>query len=297
MNIFMTGATGYIGGSVANRLLDNGHRILGLARKPEAAPQLKSRGIEPLIGSLNQMSLIYDAAKQADAVINTADSDHPWVVTTILKALKGSGKPFLHTSGSSIVGDNSAGEYTEEVHEDTAPIRHRFEKAGRVAIDLAVRAAASDGIRSAVLCPCMIYGKGTGLNASSIQIPMLIDIAKRSGAGRHIGRGLNVWSNVHINDVVSAFELALERAPAGSFFFLESGECSFLEIARAISTSLGFGGAAKTLSIDEALSAWSPEAVHFAFGSNSRVRGRNTRNLLGWRPSGKALIDDILGAS
>ena len=34
MNIFVTGATGYIGGSVAVRLLRDGHRIRGLVRSP-----------------------------------------------------------------------------------------------------------------------------------------------------------------------------------------------------------------------------------------------------------------------
>lgn len=37
-------------------------------------------------------------------MINAADSDHPYVVTTIL-AIEGTGKKFVHTSGSSIVVD------------------------------------------------------------------------------------------------------------------------------------------------------------------------------------------------
>jgi uncharacterized protein YbjT (DUF2867 family) len=48
MKVFVTGATGYIGGSVSTKLLENGHEVIGLARSAEAAVALKKRGIEPL---------------------------------------------------------------------------------------------------------------------------------------------------------------------------------------------------------------------------------------------------------
>ena len=53
MKVFVTGATGYIGGSVSTRLLEQGHEVIGLARSAEAAAGLKQRGIEPLMGDIN----------------------------------------------------------------------------------------------------------------------------------------------------------------------------------------------------------------------------------------------------
>ena len=43
MKIFVTGATGYIGGSVATKLLEAGHSVIGLARSADAAMMLKAR--------------------------------------------------------------------------------------------------------------------------------------------------------------------------------------------------------------------------------------------------------------
>src|SRR5258708_15207736 len=39
-------------------------------------------------------------------------------------------------------------------------------------------------------------------NPNSVQVPRLIELAKKHGVARHVGRGLNVWSHVHIDDVV-----------------------------------------------------------------------------------------------
>jgi len=53
MNIFVLGATGYIGGPVAERLRQLGHRVSGLARTEAKAEALRARGIEPIVGTLD----------------------------------------------------------------------------------------------------------------------------------------------------------------------------------------------------------------------------------------------------
>ena len=55
---------------------------------------------------------------------------------------------------------------------------------------------------------------------------------------RLFGKGLNRYSNVHIDDLVELCLLALEKAPGGSFFFAENGHASFKEIAGMVSPAL-----------------------------------------------------------
>src|SRR5882724_6275297 len=105
MKIFVTGATGYIGGSVATKLLETGHSVIGLARSDGAAAALKKRGIAPLAADINAWTPIVDATKRVDAVINAANSDNPFVVHALLTGLKDSGKTLIQTSGSSVVGN------------------------------------------------------------------------------------------------------------------------------------------------------------------------------------------------
>src|SRR5262245_51434257 len=102
VNVFLTGATGYIGGSVAVRLLEVGHRVRGLVRTSEKAELLAKSGIEPVVGTLDDVELLAREARKADGVVNTANADHLPSARALIAALEGTGKPLLHTSGSKI---------------------------------------------------------------------------------------------------------------------------------------------------------------------------------------------------
>ena len=292
MKIFVTGATGYVGGSVSTRLIAAGHQVIGLARSAEADAALKMRGIEPLRGELNLYTPFVEVVARVDAVINAASSDNPFVAHALVTALKGTGKTLIQVSGSSVVGAYDNGEASERIfHEDT-PLSPAPEKAMRVAIDQSILAASLDGVRSIVIRPTLIYGRGIGVNAASVQVPKLIEAARKARVPRHVGRGLNIWGNVHIDDVADAFLLALERAPAGSLFYLENGETNFKTVARAIGRMLGLGEATQDWPIGDAVAGLGPGA-HLSFGSNSRVRAGKARSVLGWQPKHDALIDEV----
>src|SRR2546421_9597666 len=282
MKVFITGATGYIGGSIATKLLERGDEVIGLARSDDATTALKKRGIEPLAGDLNAYTPFAQVAKRVDAVINAANSDNPFVVHALLTGLVGSGKTLIQTSGSSVVGTYDNGEASERIFDEDTPFAPEPEKAGRVAIDQSVLAAATNGLRSIVIRPTLIYGRGIGVAATSIQLPKLIDAARKADIPRHVGRGLNIWSHVHIADVVDLYLLALDRAPAGSLFYAENGEANFKSVAQSIGRMLGMGERTENWPIGKAVEGLGP-AAYLSFGSNSRVRGVKSR-ALGWQP-------------
>ena len=62
MRIFVTGASGYIGGSIAAALINAGHSVVGLVRQADKASQLALRGIEPLLGTLADLAKMTEAA-------------------------------------------------------------------------------------------------------------------------------------------------------------------------------------------------------------------------------------------
>jgi len=293
MKVFITGAAGFIGGSIAAGLVRAGHQVTGLVRKPEQLQDLASIGVTGVVGTLNDRDLLIAQAQAADAVINAASSDNRAAVEAFIDALAGSGKVFLHTSGSSIVGDASGGEGTDRIYlEDQLPAP-TADKAARVAIDDLVLAAASRGVRSAVLCNTLIYGHGA-LPRDSVQLPRLLKQARKSGIVRHVGRGLNIWSNVHIDDVVDLYLLALEKTEAGAFYFVESGEASFRDMSTAIARALKLGEP-QDWPLEQAKEEWGYEMASYGLGSNSRVRGERARKQLGWAPHRPPVLDWIAG--
>jgi nucleoside-diphosphate-sugar epimerase len=290
MRIFITGANGFIGGAVASTLVRQGHTVRGLVRDQAKADLVAAHGVDAVIGSLDDMALLQAEARMADAVVNAANSDHRGAVEALIAGLAGSGKPFVHTSGSSIVGDEAMGEPSERIFDEDTPIEPHPDKIARVAIDRLVLNA--PGIRSAVLCNSMIYGHALGPPAQSVQIPVLVRQARASAVARYIGRGLNRWSNVHIADVAALYALAIARVPAGTFMYVESGEESLGEVVRAIAARLGLG-AAQSWSAEEAIAAWGRRTAVFSLGSNSRVRGRRATERLGWTPGHRSITDWI----
>ena len=293
MRIFLTGATGYIGGSVASRLISAGYTIKGLVRSASRADEARNRGIEPVIGTLDDTDLLSQAVREADAVINAADSDHRGAVLTMLAALEGSDKLFIHTSGSSIVGTQAGGEPVENVFDEYTSFNPSSGRVDRVRINEYVLAATEKNIHSVILCPSLIYGIGRGISLDSMQVPWLMNVARKYGVAKHIGSGRNLLSHVHIDDLVNLYLLAMDKAPPGSFYFVENGENSMRDVCRAINRTMGVAQDPRSMTIEEASEEWGEGAAKNTMGSNSRVRAKRARAELEWDPSAPSLIEEI----
>jgi nucleoside-diphosphate-sugar epimerase len=292
MKIFCTGASGYIGGSVAAHLVASGHQVTGLVRSPEKADAVRAFGIEPVMGTLDDAQILARAAQAADVVINAANADHRGAVTALLDAIAGSGKPFIHTSGSSIVGTRACGERSDDIFDEDTPVTPSPARVARVELNHFILGFHDKGCRPVIICPSLIYGIGHGAGRDSVQVPLLIKLAKKRGNAAHAGPGENIWSNVHIDDLVPLYALAIDKAPAGSFYFAENGEHSMREVCFAINRMLGFAGPPTAMSMAEAAAEWGEGTTEDTMASNSRVRAKRARQL-GWQPRARELIEEI----
>ncbi|WP_291850279.1 NAD-dependent epimerase/dehydratase family protein [Bradyrhizobium sp.] len=292
MKVFCTGASGYIGGSVAARLAAAGQQVTGLVRSADKAEAVRARGVQPLLGTLDDAGILSQAARAADIIVNAASADHRGAVDSLLGALEGSGKTFIHTSGSSVVGTRARGRHSDAVFDEDTPFTPSPARVARVALNEFILSYRDKGCRPVIICPSLIYGRGPGFGPDSVQIPLLISLAKKRGNAAHAGPGANVWSNVHIDDLVTLYALAIEKAPAGAFYFAENGENSMREACEAINRMLGFSGPPAAMPMAEAVAEWGEGTAEETMASNSRVRAKRARRM-GWKPNAGGLIEEI----
>ena len=244
------------------------------------------------MGTLDDTQTLARVARAADVVVNAASADHKGAVTALLDALAGSGKAFIHTSGSSIVGTRSRGERSDDVFDEDTPITPSPARVARVELNHFILGAHVRGCRPVIICPSLIHGRGLGVEPDSTQVPLLVALAKKRGCAAHAGPGENIWSNVHVDDLVTLYALAIEKAPAGTFLFAENGENSMREVCVAINRMLGFAGAPSAMSMTEAAAEWGEGTAEDTMASNSRVRAVRARQL-GWQPVARSVIVEI----
>ncbi|APZ50414.1 SDR family oxidoreductase [Salipiger abyssi] len=74
MKVLIIGATGGIGHRLLPMLIENGHQVVGLHRKPEQAEAIRAAGAEPVAGDVIEMSAddFALAARGCDAIVFSA---------------------------------------------------------------------------------------------------------------------------------------------------------------------------------------------------------------------------------
>jgi nucleoside-diphosphate-sugar epimerase len=285
MRVFLTGATGYIGGAVTERLRAAGHQLSGLARTDAAAARLSAAGIEPMRGDFANPRSVAAGARAADGVISLATTydaavDGP-AIDAILEALAGSNKPFIYTSGIWSHGDTAG-----NVVDENSPPNPPALVAWRQGVEDRVLAGARRKIRAVVIRPAIVYGRGGGIPAG------FVESARKEGAAQFVGTGENRWPFVHVDDLADLYLLALENAPPGTLLLGVGGEAHPVrEVAAAASRGAGADGRVRAWPLEDArkkLGAYADALV-----LDQQASGRRAKQLLGWQPHRADVLEDI----
>jgi nucleoside-diphosphate-sugar epimerase len=229
MNIFLTGATGYIGGSILTALLQHSNAsnfdITALIRgDDERVKKLASLNVTPIVGSNESFDIIEKVATESHVVIHTANSsdDLPSIqaiISGLNKRTKTTEKPaiYIHTSGTCVIGEDVRGKKgSDKVYTDLDPdqINGLSDKKLYRNVDLFIINSADENplIKTAIIIPPLIYGFGTGLfNRTSVQLPCLIKAALKRHKAEMIGSGEATWDSVHIADLCDAYMIIFDQ--------------------------------------------------------------------------------------
>ncbi|MFH8533476.1 NAD-dependent epimerase/dehydratase family protein [Streptomyces tendae] len=289
MNVFIIGATGFVGGALARHLTAEGHAVTGLARTKSAATRLGSQGITPVAGDLDDRRLaVIEAAHNADAVVYAAQAgprQENAVVQDITRTLTGTDNTLIFLSGSGVLVQRTAGAWSPDVFAEDDPFTPEPLAGHRKAAEDTVLAAARNGLRAMVIRPGLIWGPG-----DHGHVPMVYQSVATTGAACYIGEGLNTYSHVHIDDVARLFSLALEKGRPGGLYHAAAGETPNRWIAERVAADL----AVKTRSLtpEEATGVWG-EFGALLMAVSGRIRAVRAQQDLGWQPRHTDMLSTI----
>ncbi|KAG9763612.1 hypothetical protein KCU73_g1343, partial [Aureobasidium melanogenum] len=323
--VFITGATGYIGGEILHEILAtfDSLSVTALVRDAERAKAIADRHPQVTLieGDLDSCQLIEDQVSQADIVISyAANNKHVPAVHSIgqgiLKANRQSPVLWLQISGASLLSipdikEGRFGEVSSKVYddwEDATEIRNLIDNNPARAVDQNVLDFARshpEQVRTALIFPPIIFGQGRGLgNTKSIQIPSLCRTAIARHQSVYVGRGQACWGNVHIADLA---KLAADLIHAhdqsqhkhdlwnkGGLYFPATGETTWYSIAETLSKVAerqDIKAPLSSISVKDADSLSDHGSI--LFGTNARSKpGRATR-FLSYKKSKHSLEEEI----
>ena len=290
MRVFVTGATGFIGSAVVRELLAADHQVLGLCRSEDKAAALVSAGAEVHLGSLEDLDSLRSGASRSDAVIHLAFNhnfstfvqnceDDRVIVNALGSALAGTDRPLLITSGTPIA--------------NTVPGQPARENNSVAGSNVHPRAASEEA--AAVVA-------ANGVNVSVVRLPQVHDTARQglitpmigmyreNGVCAYVGDGSERWPAAHYLDVARLYRLAVEKAEPGAKYHAVAEEgIPMRSIAEAIGRRLTLP--VKSITPDQAQDHFGWLAM-FA-GQDMPASSEQTREQLGWRPTGPGLIADL----
>ncbi|KAH7355009.1 hypothetical protein BKA65DRAFT_452177 [Rhexocercosporidium sp. MPI-PUGE-AT-0058] len=326
--IFVTGATGYIGGDVmyAFHKSHPEYEYTALVRNSDKGAQVAASfpSVRLVYGTLDDSKLLEEESSKADIIIHTADSsDHAGAAKAIAKGIAAGHskeKPgfWLHLSGTGILcwKDMETETYGEP------PSQQPYDDIERVSdltslpdsafhrdVDKIVLGASTDIVKTAILCPPTIYGAGRGPgNQRSRQVYNLAKTTLEQGQAPQLGKGLSEWNNVNVHDLSELFVLLAEAAIANKpdmdeklwgkdgYFLAENGHHVWGEVSKQVGEAAFKKGyinekSTKSMSPDEAKEVAGFEAL--SWGLNSKGFAKRARKYLDWKPTGRSLKDEI----
>ncbi|WP_165219209.1 NAD-dependent epimerase/dehydratase family protein [Aquisphaera insulae] len=229
--IFITGATGLVGGHAAEEAVARGHRVRALVRGSSDTRWLDRLGVEKVVGDLEDEAALRRGAEGADWIFNCAAKVGDWGTLAEFRRLNVEAlRLLLDAAVAARVGRfvhvSSLGVYegrdhhgTDETVPPAADSLDAYTRSKTEAEALVLEYARTRGLPAAVVRPGFIYGE-----RDRTVLPKLLTNLRR-GTFAYFGSGDQALNCIYAKNLVHGIFLAAENpAAVGEVFNLTDGE-------------------------------------------------------------------------
>jgi farnesol dehydrogenase len=249
MKIFISGATGFIGSSLALNLAQKGHTIHALYRSNAKSEILKHPNIKLFKGDILDMDSLNTAIKDCSYVFHAAAYTSIWTkdpseiyhlnidgAVNVIKASVNAGvKRIIVTSTAGIFGyskDGTAVNETSKAEKFFIDYEH-----SKAILENYISLLSLTGIDIITLNPTRVFGPGLMCESNSVS-KMIASWLK--GRWRLIpGDGNQKGNYIFIEDVIEGHILAMEKGKAGEKYILGGENISYNEFFKQLSILTG----------------------------------------------------------
>lgn len=244
MRIFVTGASGFVGGAAAKHFAEQSHNVCAMSRSEKSDAKITALGAAPVRCDLEDVTAAHVA--DAEAVIHCAAFVEQWGpveawkrfnidgTARMLKAAREAGaKRFIHISTESVLwrGQHLRGADETYPRAPNSPYPYSWTKARAEEL---VEQANTAAFQSIILRPRFIWGPG-----DTTLLPTIEHMTK-AGQWMWINNGQAKTSTTHIANLVHAIDLALTKGKGGeAYFILDDGVRTMKEMISGIAASRG----------------------------------------------------------
>jgi uncharacterized protein YbjT (DUF2867 family) len=228
MRVFLTGATGFVGGQVLKRLLAEGHSVRALARDPAKAKLPSSNRLELVPGDVTENSGLDGGIKNCNAVIH--------LVGIIVEAGKSTFERVHHIGTRNVVEAARRNGISRFIHMSALGVRADGVSEYQTSKWKGEEAVRQSGISYCILRPSLIFGPGSGF------VTQMLDVMRKAPIFRPVpGNGRPRFRPVFVEDVAACFVQALTnpRATNKTIELAGADELSLDEVLQTIADCAG----------------------------------------------------------
>jgi len=249
MNVFVTGASGYIGRQLTRHLLNSGYQVHAFMRALPDQPLPAHPALSLHVGDLSSIEQLAEAMRGCQMVFHLAAFAKPWAkdLTTyhrvnvegtrnVMQAALNAGvQKVIHSSSCGVFG-RSNGRPVDEDHVSDIPLLTEYDESKRKAEEIALEFV-DRGLNVVIVSPTKVYGPGIWSESNAVS--QLIRAYVQGDWHLLPGDGGAVACFAYVEDVVKGIALAAVNGRSGERYILGGENLSFRDFFKVLAEVSG----------------------------------------------------------